>query len=161
MSKEEIKFEDFLANVSPVNVDFVNQTHAFILQSGCTYKIESAKNGFVVSYVHAKTKKVIANYVFRKSGLIIRIYGDHIGSYSDVLTALPEGMAKAIEKAPVCKRLIDPTKCNSRCPMGYVFELNGTVHQKCRYNSFMFGVIDENYDTIHAFIERELNERAV
>ncbi len=159
MSKEQIVFEDFLTNVSPVNLDFVNKTHDFLLQNGCTYKIEVAKSGHVVSYVLAKTKKVIVNYVFRKSGLIIRIYGDHINKYTDILTSLPENMAKTIEKAPVCKRLVDPTKCNSRCTMGYVFDLKGTTHQKCRYNSFMFEVKEENYEAIKSFLELELKNR--
>ena len=31
MPKEEIKFEDFLMNVDPVNLGFINETHEFIL----------------------------------------------------------------------------------------------------------------------------------
>lgn len=160
MPKEEISFEDFLKNVSPVQLDYVNETHAFLLTHGCSCKIEAAKSGHVLSYILKKAKRVIANYVFRKNGLIIRIYGDHIGDYPAVLDALPQGMAKAIEKAPTCKRLLDPTKCNARCPMGYVFELNGMVHKKCRYSSFMFEVTEENYAAIRAFLEQELKARA-
>lgn len=160
MAKEEIKFEDFLADVSPLNQDFVNETHSFLLGNGCKYKIEAAKSGFVVSYSHSKTKKVVINYVFRKSGLIIRIYGDNVSKYADVLDKLPDGMVKAIQKAPVCKRLIDPEKCNSRCAMGYQFSLKGTDYQKCRYSSFMFEVKDENYASVRDFLERELKERA-
>ena len=78
MPKEGIKFEDFLMNVDPVNLGFINETHEFMLNKNCSYKIETAKNGYVFSYTLPKTKKVIANYVFRKNGMIIRIYGDNI-----------------------------------------------------------------------------------
>lgn len=160
MAKEEIKFEDFLADVSLLNQDFVNETHSFLLNNGCKYKIEAAKSGFVVSYSHPETKKVVVNYVFRKSGLIIRIYGDNINKYADILDKLPDGMVKAIQKAPVCKRLVDPEKCNSRCAMGYQFNLKGTDYQKCRYSSFMFEIKDENYASVRDFLEHELKERS-
>lgn len=159
MPKEQIKFDDFLLNVSPENLGFVHETHDFMLQNGCSFKIEAAKSGNVLSYLLPKTKKVIVNYVFRKSGMIIRIYGDNISKYIDIMQMLPKGMINAIEKAPVCKRLVDPTKCNSRCPMGYVFDLNGKTYQNCRYYSFMFDVTDENYASIRNFIEQELKER--
>ena len=137
MPKEEIKFEYFLLNIDPVNLGFINEIHEYMNQKDCAYKIETAKNGHVFSYIMPKTKKVVANYVFRKNGMIIRIYGDNIGNYFGLLNTLPENMVKAIEKAPVCKRLADPAKCNSRCPMGYVFGLNGKTYQNCRYNSFI------------------------
>lgn len=159
MPKEEIRFEDFLENVSPDNIDFVNTVHDYLLQAGCTTKIEAAKSGHVLSYLLPKTKKVLLNYVFRKNGLVVRIYGDGIDNYADILKMLPEGMGKAIEKAPSCKRLLDPNKCNSRCPMGYIFELNGTEHKKCRYSSFMFVVNGEHHEAIRRFIESELNDR--
>lgn len=159
MAKDEISFEDFLQNVGHEILVFVNETHEFMLQNGCTFKIEAAKSGHVVSYILMKTKKVIANYVFRKNGLIIRIYGDNISQYAEILDVLPDGMTAAIEKAPACKRLIDPSKCNSRCGMGYVFELKGSPIQRCRYGSFMFDVKGENCAAIRAFLEREIKER--
>lgn len=159
MPKEEIKFEDFLLNVSPENLSFVHETHGLMLQNGCTYKIEAAKSGYVLSYILPKTKKVVVNYVFRKSGMIIRIYGDNISKYADILNTLPNDMIAAIEKAPACKRLIDPAKCNSRCPMGYVFDINGKTYQNCRYSCFMFNVKEENYASIRNFLEQEIRER--
>ena len=159
MPKDEIKFEDFLLNVSPGNMGFVHDVHDYMIQNGCTYKIEAAKSGYVFSYILPKTKKVIVNYVFRKNGMIIRIYGDNISKYMDILSTLPDGMVKSIEKAPVCKRLADPAKCNSRCPMGYVFTLNGKTYKNCRYSSFMFEVKEENFPAIHDFIEWEMRER--
>ena len=127
MPKETVKFEDFLLDVNPENLGFIHDTHELMLQNNCTYKIEAAKSGYVFSYILPKTKKVIANYVFRKTGMIIRIYGDNVSKYADILNTLPAGMVEAIEKAPVCKRLVDPAKCNSRCPLGYVFDLNGKM----------------------------------
>jgi hypothetical protein len=159
MPKEEVKFEDFLLNVSPANLGFVNEIHDFLLENGCSFKIEAAKSGHVLSYLLPKTKKVIVNYVFRKSGMIVRIYGANIGNYADFLSSLPNGMIKAIEKAPACKRLADPTKCNSRCPLGYVFDLSGKTYKNCRYNSFMFELKDEHFTAIRDFIEKELEER--
>ena len=94
--------------------------------------------------------------MFRKSGLVIRVYGDYVHKYNDYLETLPIGMVKGIEKAPVCKRLIDITKCNSKCRMGYEFTLKGNHHQKCQYNCFMFPVNDENIPFIREFLEREL-----
>lgn len=157
MAKEDIRFEDFLMTVEPGNLDFVIGLHGFLLQSGCEVKIQSAKSGYVVSYYLAK--RAVLNYVFRKKGLTVRIYGDHIGHYNDLLETLPDGMVKTIEKAPICKRLADPAKCNSRCPMGYIFTLRGSGYQKCRYNGFLFLVDESSGPYIKKFLENEIKER--
>ena len=157
--KEEIPFENFLAEVSPQYVEFVTNLHDYLLTNGCKLKIETAKNGYVVSYSYAKTKRVFMNFVFRKSGLIARIYGDNVNKYIDFMQTLPAEMNKAIDKAPICKRLLDPTACNSRCSMGYAFEIGGNTYLKCKYNCFMFGVNDENIPFIKTFIENEIKER--
>lgn len=160
MEKSEIKFEDFLNDVNPAYMEFITQMNDYLMSSGCKIKIEAAKNGYVVSYTHTKTKRVILNYVFRKKGLIARIYADHIGKYAAFLETMPEEMKKSVEKAPVCRRLVDPVKCNSRCGMGYEFDLNENHYQKCRYNCFMLLISDENNPFIKAFIENEVKERA-
>lgn len=159
MAKEKIPFEDFLMDVNPNDLEFVMQMHEFMTEKGCTVEIKTAKSGFVVSYSDGTTKKVVANYVFRKKGLIMRIYGDHISHYADIMDTITDDMAKGIEKAPACKRLLDPAKCNSRCPMGYIFTLNGTEHKKCRYNSFMFLINEENNPYIRSFVEHEIKAR--
>lgn len=159
MSKEKIPFEDFLMDVNPTDLEFVMQMHEVMLEHNCKVEIKSAKSGFVVSYTDGASKKVVANYVFRKKGLIMRIYGDHIKEYIKLLETIPAGMVKEIEKAPACKRLLDPAKCNSRCSMGYIFTLNGTEHKKCRYNSFMFLLGDESNPHIKSFVEHELQGR--
>ena len=158
MDKKELSFEGFLTDVNPAYHEAVTQIHNALLEKGCRVKMELAKNGYVVSYAD-ENKRVIANFVFRKSGLIIRIYGDAASRYDDFIEALPDAMVKAIEKAPVCKRLVDITKCNSRCRMGYEFTLKGTPYQKCQYNCFMFLVNDESIPYINDFLSKELSAR--
>lgn len=158
MEKKELQFEDFIKDVNPEYHEFVTQINTSLHEKGCSRKIDVAKSGYLVSYSD-KNKRVILNFVFRKSGLIARIYGDAVNTYLDFMETLPDGMAKAIEKAPVCKRLIDITKCNSKCRMGYDFTLKGNRHQKCQYNCFMFSVNHENNPFIMTFLENELNVR--
>jgi hypothetical protein len=159
MAKEEIKFESFLENVSLENMSFVQDMHAFMLEKGCGFKIEAAKSGYVFSYLMPKTKKVVLNYVFRKSGMLVRIYADNIAKYPQLLETLPETLIEAVEKAPICKRLADPTKCNARCPMGYTFDLRGKTYKNCRYNAFLLSVNGESQGPLRGFIEREMQER--
>jgi len=160
MEKKQYQFEDFLLDVHPAYQPFVTQTHQTLLQAGYQIKIDMAKSGFLVSYFDKKTKRSLANFVFRKSGLVVRIYGEHVNNYLDVLETLPESMTKAIDKAPVCKRFLNPAACNSRCPMGYDFVLKGKQQQKCRYSGFMFPVNEESVPFIQAFLAREAKERA-
>lgn len=158
MGKKDLKFEDFLTDVNPSYQEFVTQTHNLLLANGCSIKIDIAKNGYVVSYSD-KNKRSILNFVFRKNGLVARIYGDGVKQYNDLLETLPTGMVKTIQKAPDCKRLIDITKCNSRCRMGYEFMLEGSNYQKCQYSCFMFPVNDENNPYIREFLQSELTAR--
>jgi hypothetical protein len=157
--KDAVKLEDFLLNVPPESFGFVQDTHSFLLERGCGFKIETAANGYVFSYLLPKTKKVLANYFFRKKGMFVRIYGDNIGKYAEILGGLPTEMQRSIENATSCKRLHDPEKCNHRCPMGYIFELNGKEYKNCRYGCFQFAVVPENHAATRAFLEREFNER--
>ena len=154
-----VGFEDFIKNVNPEYHEFAEQLNGFLLDSACGMKISVAKNGYLVSYSD-KNKRVILNFVFRKNGLIARIYGDAVNTYLDFIETLPGGMIKAIEKAPACKRLIDFTQCNPKCRMGYDFTLKGKHHQKCRYSCFMFPVSHENNPFIKKFLENELNARS-
>ena len=160
MSQNELQYEDFISQVHPACKDFVHELHALLGENGYKLKLDAAKSGYVASYSHAKAKRVIMNFVFRKGGLVIRIYGDHVNRYINFMQTLPESMVKTIEKSPVCKRLLDPNQCNSRCGMGYDFEIKGNRNQKCRYNCFMFEVNDENIPFIKQFIENEIRERA-
>jgi len=154
-----MEFNDFLAEVEPQYRGFAQSMHDYLLKNGNKLKMTSAKNGYVVSYQYGKKKRVLMNFVFRKSGLVARIYGDHVGQYLELLESLPESMKKAVNKAPVCKRFEDPPKCNSKC-VGYVFSFDGAQQQKCRYNCFLFEVNNESIPFIQTMIEKELECRA-
>ena len=156
--EEKMDYNDFLVSVDPQYQVFARSIHDYLLESGCKLKMTSAKNGYVVSYQHGRKKRVVLNFVFRKSGLVARIYGDNVGMYLDVLESLPDSMKNSVIKAPSCKRFDVPPKCNSKCG-GYVFCVGGVQYQKCRYNCFMFEVNDESLPFIRSFVEKELAHR--
>jgi len=155
MGKITYQFEDFLRDVRPEYQAFAAGIHENFLQDSCKVKIESKANGFFVSYAHPKTKRSLLNFIFRKKGLIVRLYPSDISKCADLLDRLPESMEKEIAKAPNCKRMLDPADCNSRCPMGYDISVRGTRYQKCRYNCFMFAVTEESIPFILDFIKLE------
>ena len=152
-------FDNFLADVSPEYRGFAENIHGALLGEGYKCRVESKANGFLVSYSHPKTKRSILNFLFRKRGLYIRLYADNLVAYAGLLDRLPESMEKAIAKAPVCKRLIDPADCNSRCPMGYDFTIRGVRYQKCRYNCFLLEVAPESAPVLAELIEEERRGR--
>lgn len=160
MEAQKPTFEQFLIDVDPSQLPYVMQIHTFLTDNGCKIKIELAKNGYVVSYTVVKVKKVIANFIFRKNGLLIRIYADNVSNYNNMLHAFPAEMQDAMVKASNCKRLLDPTKCSSRCPMGNVFSLRGETQKKCRYSSFVFLLSEQNTPFVQSFLENELRERS-
>ena len=80
---EKATFQDFLNSVSEENQTFVRGLHDELMASGCKVEVKPAKSGYVVSY--SLNKKTIANYVFRKKGLLARIYAGHIAQYMDCL----------------------------------------------------------------------------
>lgn len=155
-AKEQIPFEDFMAMVDPAVQPFVAETDGFLREGGCLVGIQSAKSGYVVSYKHTGSGRVLLNYVFRKKGLVARIYADNILAYMELLDTLPKTMKDKVAKAPVCRRLINPELCSPHCPKGYEFILEGENYQKCRYSSFMFFVEDEAKPHIRAMLEREM-----
>jgi len=158
MDEKNLSFDDFISTVDPKYHQFARQTHEYMLQNDCKLKLALAKNGYVASYQHGKKKRVILNFVFRKSGLFARIYSDHVGQYTEVLEAFSEKMTKSIEKAPVCKRFDDPSQCNPKCN-GYIFTISDTQYHKCRYSCFLFAVNDESIPFITSLFENELKCR--
>ena len=153
-----MNFEDFILNVDPQYQCFALSMHDFMISNDCRLKMAEAKSGYVISYQYGKKKRVLLNFVFRKTGLHARIYGDHVGQYLDFLESLSETMKKTIEKAPPCKRFDDPPKCNSKC-IGYVFAIGDVQHRKCRYNCFLFPVTDDSIPHIKTMIKKELSSR--
>jgi len=143
-------FNVFLKAVDDRYKDFVVQINDYLTQNNCKCEIKPA-------YKPETTKKVLATFVFRKTGMRLRIYPEHVKAYETFLNTLPEIMKKEIKKASVCKRLINPEECNSKCLMGYDFLLDEEHHRKCRYMAFMPALSDETTPYIKVFLEKELN----
>ena len=157
MAQEKINFEQFFEAVDADNKPFVQELHNYLLDNGCKVTFEEKKNGFLASYKHGKPPKALLNFVFRKQGMLTRIYGERIGGYPDFLNALPSEMVKSIESSGTCKRLVS-NGCSPKC-IGYDFMIKGEHFQKCRYNCFEFLMTGDNNPYIKSFIEHELAER--
>lgn len=151
---KKIGFDDFIATVPTENQDFVKELHDKLIELGCKIDIKTAKSGYMVSYIY--NKKTVANYVFRKKGMLVRIYGVHVNDYEEFLETLPDEMSLAIQKAPICKRMVNPDACNSKCSMGYDFWLKGEHYQKCRSSAFMFLVCPQNNPFIQTLMLNEV-----
>ena len=157
MAKEKYSFEQFLETVDENNQTFIQNLHDYLTDNGCKVTFEVKKSGFFASYKHVKSKKSMVNLLFRKKGLLVRIYGENTGKYLDFLSTLPVEMMQSIENAAICKRLVDNT-CSPKCS-GYDFTIGDARFQKCRYSCFEFRVTDENNPYIKSFIENETKGR--
>lgn len=149
----------FLQSVGEENRPFVEELHKALTEEQCKCEIKEAKSGYVVSYVLRDTKKTLMTFVFRKTGIKLRIYADHVAQYQDNLNEFPEKIKKEIRKASICKRLVDPNSCNSKCPMGYRFLLEGEVFEKCRHMAFLITLNEENNPFLKKLLEWELKSR--
>ena len=145
-------YEDFLQTVSEDNKDFVAKMHEVFMENGCKVEVKEAKQGYVASYSYRNDKKKIAllNYVFRKSGMMVRIYARHIAMYQNILDAFPEKMKKEMIKALDCKRLNGISECSPTCTAGYDYRMDGVNYKKCKNGAFFWLV---NADS-RAFIEQ-------
>ena len=157
MGNPKLGFDDFIGTVEPDSKPFVQELHALFMEHGCKLEVKEAKSGYMVSY--KLDNKAVMNYVFRKKGMLVRIYANHIGEYMEVLEDLPDSMVKAVHAAPDCKRLTGSDECSPLCAMGCDFLLRGQRLQKCRYNAFFFLVCAENNPSIRAILTGELAER--
>lgn len=155
MVEKSEQYYEFLDTVDDVNKKSVDEITDLFLKHNCKIEIKDAKSGFVVSYVLCDVKRTVANFVFRKSGLKLRIYPEHIHQYEDFLNSLPESMKREIRKATVCKRLIDPNACNPRCKKGYDFVMDRERYQKCRNTAFLHDLNSESSPFILMFLEKE------
>lgn len=154
MENKKMAFHDFINTVDSEYRDFVSGLHYDLIEHGCKIEVKPAKKGYLVSYI--LNKKTIANYVFRKKRLIIRIYANHVNQYMEFLESLPKAMAKSVSDSSSCKRLANPDSCNSKCAMGYDFWLRGEHLQKCRNNAFMFLLCEEYNPFIKTFLVNEV-----
>lgn len=151
-------YEDFIKNVAEENRKFVDELHTLFLENDCNVEIKEAKQGFVASYSYKKDNKKIAlmNYVFRKSGMLVRIYARHIAMYEQVLDTLPAELKKSIIKGGDCKRLTGVSQCSPTCTAGYDFMMDGINYKKCKNNAFFWLVSEESKDYSRTIIEKEL-----
>jgi len=157
MAQEKISFEQFTEAVDADNRQFVQDLHNYLLDNGCKVTFEEKKSGYLASYKYGKPPRVIMNFVFRKQGMLTRIYGEKIGGYPDFLNTLPKEMVQSIESAGICKRLVNNT-CSPKCS-GYDFMIGNEHFQKCRYSCFEFLMTGESNPYIKSFVEHELKER--
>ena len=157
MAQAKISFEQFIHSVDENNKPFVEDMHAYLLGNGCKVTFEEKKNGPLASYKHGKPPKAAMNFLFRKQGMLTRIYGERIGDYPEFLNTLPGEMVKSIEKAGTCKRITKGT-CSPKC-IGYDFMIGKSHFQKCRYGCFEFLMTNESNPFIREFVEREIGER--
>ncbi len=157
MAKSAIQFSDFLSAVEPKYHAFVESLNDALTEAGCAISIKESKSGFLVSYT--LNKKTIMNWVFRKAGILARIYGDNAGKYEDVLAALPEDMRRKMTESRDCKRLLDPNACSPTCVKGFVYTLDGIACKKCRNDGMLFLLTDETAPHISAIIRAEVAAR--
>jgi len=157
MAQEKISFEQFLEAVDINHKPFIQELHNYLLDNNCKVTFEEKKSGMLASYKYGKPPKATVNFLFRKVGMLIRIYGEYVNQYLDFLNTLPTEMIQSIENAGICGRLVNNT-CSPKCT-GYDFTIGNQHFQKCRYNCFEFLVTDENNPYIKSFIENEINQR--
>lgn len=154
---DNIQFDDFLQVLKAEEISFATTINDLYSESGCKREIKASASGYTVSYLSKATKKTLANFVCRKTGLKIRITPPKPFDCNDLLATLPDNMKKDIIRAHNCQRLSDANVCNPRCPMGYAFMLDGENYGKCRSMAFMFSVTEENLPYILTFIQKELS----
>lgn len=157
MGKERISFEAFQACVAPEHQAFVGELHNNLMAQGCELVIKEAKSGYAASY--QMNKKTVMNWVFRKSGVLARVYGDHVGQYEGLIAALPADMQRGMTTARDCKRLLDPSACSPTCVQGFVYTLHGTLHQTCRNDGMFFLLTQETAPHIAALVCAEVAVR--
>ena len=160
MAQDVSLFEQFLLDVPPNWHPFVYRINALLDETGHDFALTSAVSGPVASYRDPKSKHVVINYVFRRKKLHVRIYADHVCQDATLLAEMPEDMAEKMRKSPVCRRLLDPTKCNPRCRMGYTFVLRDELIKKCRYSCFLLEVTESREPYLLALIQSEVHGRA-
>lgn len=157
MAKEKDSFNEFLSTVAPQHQAFVEKLNNKLIEQGCDLVIKVAKSGYTASYQLAK--KTVMNWVFRKSGVMARIYGDNAGEYEDIIASLPADMQKKMTASRDCKRLIDPNACSPTCVKGFVYALNGEGYKKCRNDGMFFLLTTETAEYIAQLVCAEVAVR--
>lgn len=154
MVKEKASFQAFLSAVAPEHQGFVEKLNDKLIEQGCDLVIKDVKNGYAASY--QVEKKTVMNWVFRKTGVFARIYGDNAGKYEDIIASLPADMQKKMTTSRDCKRLIDPNACSDTCVKGFVYALNGDTYRKCRNDGMFFLLTNETAEHIAGLVCAEV-----
>ena len=157
MEKETILLKEFLLAVAPEYREFVEKLNNKLIEQGCNLVIKQAKSGYAVSY--QLEKKTVMNWVFRKAGVLARIYGDNAGEYEEIIASLPADMQKKMTASRDCKRLIDPNACSDTCVKGFVYTLKGDTYKKCRNDGMFFLLTNETAEHIDRLVCAEVAVR--
>ena len=156
-NKMDEEFALFFNDVPTKDQAFVSELDVFLLEKGSKRTIKAAKSGYLTSYTSPKTGKILLNYVFRKTGVKIRIYAQNVEKYDELLADIPDNMKKDIIKAGDCKKLTGG-KCSSICTGGYIFQMDNVEYRKCKNMAFFHSLTEENYDAILGIIKSEIGK---
>ena len=151
-----MKFIEYQKMLPAEILETVQNIHDELSAMGFTEEIKEAKSGPVLSYM--KDRKVLLNYVYRKSGIKVRLYAAEIAAHEDCLAGLPDSMKKELKKATDCKKLNGLT-CTPTCPGGYTYTLDGELLKKCRSTAFLMTLNQKTAEYIQTLILREAGER--
>lgn len=149
--------ETFLTFLNEIPVEcqeFVLTLDDYLCSKGSKRTIKAAKSGYVTSYSSPSTGRALLNYVFRKSGVKMRIYAEHMGEHDEILNDLPNHMKSEIRKGVDCKKLNGLT-CSPTCTAGYTFLMDGVEYRKCKNSAFFHSLTKENSEYILKLIESE------
>ena len=148
-------FIHFLQDIPAECQSFVLELDEYLTAMGSKRTIKAAKSGFVTSYSSPTSGRALLNYVFRKSGVKLRIYAEHIGEHPEVLDGLPDNMKADIRKAGDCKKLTGLT-CTPTCTAGYTFVMDGQEYRKCKNMAFFHSLTAGNIAYILKLIKAEI-----
>ena len=124
-------------------------------ENDCKTEIKEAASGYVASYIHSQSKRTVANYVFRKKGLMIRIYTDNVSSYMEIFEKWTAAMKDTIKKLAHVKGCLIQWIAILVASYGIRFILDDERQQKCR-NS---GLNDETKPYLKEMMECEIQAR--
>ena len=143
-------FDEFMKAVDPQHKGFVEATHNELIANGYKITIESKASGFFVTYKHPKTKRSLLNFLFRKKGLLARLYP--VNKATAIPNDITAEMVQEIDKNPTCK------KCSEKCPKGYKFTIDGQDYDKCWYGAFLLTVTQGSKPILTKWIQDEITK---
>lgn len=145
----------FLNDIPEDCREFVSELDKYLSSTGSKRTIKTARSGYVTSYSHPRSGRALLNYVFRKSGVKMRIYAENIGDHSEILSDFPDNMKSDITKSGDCKKLIG-LNCSPTCTAGYSFVMDGAEYKKCKNTAFFHSLTHNNTEYIMRLIKAEI-----